>query len=903
MLNKKLTGMKKIYFLLIAIIFPFIGFSQKKSIPQSFTGSQIFEVQSRYKQIKRDIQPHEKGHSNQKPNILIAEQLKDQGFNTSYGFDRHKNIFHHNYLNLDYLKSLAKDTVVLDSVLEYNYITGEDSVLIFRESYEYSPNGFLGSRQVSSLDTLSGKLINEERVEFYSNESGSDTLIIYLNWDRHYKKWTNIYEKKYFYSSDGKLNYAQLFEWDRFNSAWIKREMIEVEYNEADKLISRASYVWNTSTENWRGTSKLWSDTVVIANGYIERNIEYTWNNQIRDWDIVLRSDIAINNEENIDYEATYTWNKQDSAWIGELKTEYYFNPILYEQGVINYIWDTEFSDWVQNRKTIENFNDSWQLQSHSNYLWENEQWILLSKTEHEYNDRNKRIRITEMQRPDTLVFSKLISGFNSLDDIAGTGGENSCPDKTCLEPDTGLTVENSVIKWNYNINKANFYQGYVQLEIDNEHSLKGDSAISFSYKTLTASNTWFDIILIDADGEEWLYSSNEILNDTVLEWKQMIFPFKNFKIPLNALHANNKLDLHQIDKIVLRIKLLSGITAGGSIQLDNLGTFKVGKTDNWFPQAEERLYYDNNNLVADTSFTWDSAGKNLIPVHCGNYEYDENNNQIVSELFNYSQTNGWTGESRIESVYNSENLETGRITYNWSMNALDWIPVSKEISTYNNFSWQTSLKVYVWDDTSNSWFLMNEITKQFDVYGTQVMYSYMEYNTSDSTWYGNKSLIVLNINNEPIQDLYYQWNSEQNDWELTEKYNRTKVEHITKNELRTMSILREWNETLSGWTPTRKRFYFYTQLQIGTIAKKIHDKNRGIIVYPNPARDFIKISLPENQKARLSIFNTSGQLWLEKILYDADTNLKISGLDAGLYFIKIETDDERVTEKIIIQK
>lgn len=97
--------------------------------------------------------------------------------------------------------------------------------------------------------------------------------------------------------------------------------------------------------------------------------------------------------------------------------------------------------------------------------------------------------------------------------------------------------------------------------------------------------------------------------------------------------------------------------------------------------------------------------------------------------------------------------------------------------------------------------------------------------------------------------------------------------------------------------------YYFYTNKQIETLANQFHNKNRDIIVYPNPAQDFIKIRFPENKIASVSVFNTNGQQKLNKILYNKNNTLETGRLGTGLYFIRIETDGRTITEKIIIQK
>ncbi len=85
--------------------------------------------------------------------------------------------------------------------------------------------------------------------------------------------------------------------------------------------------------------------------------------------------------------------------------------------------------------------------------------------------------------------------------------------------------------------------------------------------------------------------------------------------------------------------------------------------------------------------------------------------------------------------------------------------------------------------------------------------------------------------------------------------------------------------------------------------AVSVVDKEQltNIILYPNPANDFIKI---KHKKAinNITIYNVTGQIIKTVKVNNNDTKIDITNLSSGLYSIKISTEEESILKKIIVQ-
>ena len=68
--------------------------------------------------------------------------------------------------------------------------------------------------------------------------------------------------------------------------------------------------------------------------------------------------------------------------------------------------------------------------------------------------------------------------------------------------------------------------------------------------------------------------------------------------------------------------------------------------------------------------------------------------------------------------------------------------------------------------------------------------------------------------------------------------------------------------------------------------------------VYPNPAKDYIYIDLPEEKIKSVSLYNVLGVLLKEQKSNAASVD--ISSLPQGMYLLSIETEEKVITKKIV---
>ena len=69
----------------------------------------------------------------------------------------------------------------------------------------------------------------------------------------------------------------------------------------------------------------------------------------------------------------------------------------------------------------------------------------------------------------------------------------------------------------------------------------------------------------------------------------------------------------------------------------------------------------------------------------------------------------------------------------------------------------------------------------------------------------------------------------------------------------------------------------------------EIDFQQKEIIIYPNPAKDFIRVEMDLTKAAEFEIYATTGKLILSGLISPENSIIDISGLSNGLYLLKVE--------------
>ena len=79
-----------------------------------------------------------------------------------------------------------------------------------------------------------------------------------------------------------------------------------------------------------------------------------------------------------------------------------------------------------------------------------------------------------------------------------------------------------------------------------------------------------------------------------------------------------------------------------------------------------------------------------------------------------------------------------------------------------------------------------------------------------------------------------------------------------------------------------------------------IEEKN--ISIYPNPAKDFVKVSTVNGQQSTVRVYNTLGMLIEEFEMSSEEMEINLSDYSSGIYFINISNEEFNTTKKIVVE-
>lgn len=87
------------------------------------------------------------------------------------------------------------------------------------------------------------------------------------------------------------------------------------------------------------------------------------------------------------------------------------------------------------------------------------------------------------------------------------------------------------------------------------------------------------------------------------------------------------------------------------------------------------------------------------------------------------------------------------------------------------------------------------------------------------------------------------------------------------------------------------------------TLKIRSFDKANNLQIYPNPASDQVNISLPSISNGKLSFYDISGKLILQKIVVDQnEVNINTSNLTIGIYNVIFENETTKKVSKLLIR-
>ena len=320
---------------------------------------------------------------------------------------------------------------------------------------------------------------------------------------------------------------------------------------------------------------------------------------------------------------------------------------------------------------------------------------------------------------------------------------------------------------------------------------------------------------------------------------------------------------------------------------------------NNWVNTSKTENTWVNGNKTSSIYSTWDGsqwvqlsktestfnpAGKNLV--------------DITSMWFLIQ----WQNASKKEHFYDAGGKDTLNIDYTWDLLTTSWAVSEKTRFAYNTSGQVITETTLKWDKTLPvpAWINSDKTEYTYNTNGNVTSMSSYEWDKTLKQWNGLTKMETVYTGNEITAIITYLWDKVINP--ATGWVNHSKTEKSGSGTLPNSVKYVEMTEylwELNQWSVTDRNTYYYsgqsTSVNDNTYQKKI-------IVYPNPAKDYIIFTLTDiTEPGSVEIYDALGRKVTEQKLLE-NNRIPVSNLKKGIYIYKISNNGFVYKGKILIE-
>ena len=304
-----------------------------------------------------------------------------------------------------------------------------------------------------------------------------------------------------------------------------------------------------------------------------------------------------------------------------------------------------------------------------------------------------------------------------------------------------------------------------------------------------------------------------------------------------------------------------------------------------WINSYQYTYAYDaDNNLTNRLTQGWN--GSVWLNSYQYTYTYDANNNLTI-ELFQIWENSAWGNHYQNIYSYNANNKITNGLFQTWTGGA--WVNSFYDTYTYDASNNMTSGLTQTWN--GSAWENSGQFTCTYDAKND--LTKELVQNWNGNAWENSEQYIyTYDANDNMTSQLNQGWNG--SNWVNKQQYTTTSdANHFEKS-----YVFKYWNSTgIKVSSGDSSYNYYHTVLGINNLMA--HEGS--ITVYPNPASTKISITTSAiTTKSQLSIMNLSGQQLITRQITEPKTQLDISTLPSGVYFVRLTNDRTVETGKFI---
>ena len=260
-----------------------------------------------------------------------------------------------------------------------------------------------------------------------------------------------------------------------------------------------------------------------------------------------------------------------------------------------------------------------------------------------------------------------------------------------------------------------------------------------------------------------------------------------------------------------------------------------------------------------------------------------------------------WILESRYLETYDFDGNRILQEQFLWQEG--DWVPFRQEVYVYNDNGLNIEFREELWSAEEEEWNLQTRVTYQ---------YNENEDVTTVETSVYDEELDEMKISKKDL----YEYDGDHNltAYTLLDSYFTGELINFLRREYtyyddineRATMLEQSWSIPNNNWRNTRYTIYYYEGHNPTAIEDNATAARINLHLSPNPATDFIQISVEGlkvfDESLAVQLINVNGKVVKQASITSTTQQMAVGDIPAGTYWIRLMVDVQSLTHPIIIK-
>ena len=201
-----------------------------------------------------------------------------------------------------------------------------------KNEFKYNAAGKIMSEQRFVWNAAGNKWDNKTKYEYDYDQDGNLILDSYYNWVGNPAFWRGAEKKEFRYDSSRNLLFNAVYGWNNQENKWEGKEKYEFQFDENGNKLQEAYFQWRYSDFGSEGFKFGWANSYMVEIKYDEKNritqtTKGVWSPDSTTYTYISKKLLSFNSTDSIETVLTYYFSLLYNTWKEESKDVYVYEP------------------------------------------------------------------------------------------------------------------------------------------------------------------------------------------------------------------------------------------------------------------------------------------------------------------------------------------------------------------------------------------------------------------------------------------------------------------------------------------------------------------------------------------------------------------------------------------------